>query len=150
MVSMKWRRAGRARRTVAGIVGLAALPLVSFAAQEDAASAVPTGVWRGTSTCTDRLAAPACRDEVVVYEFTPGAKPGTVRWKADKIVDGQRQPMGELELAYDAPAACWMAEFSSPRVHSVWCLAVDGVRLTGTARVLPGSQIVRKLDARKD
>ena len=82
------------------------------------------GTWRGTSTCTDRDAASACRDEVVVYEFTAGAKPGTVLWKASKVVDGQKNLMGELELIYDAGEGCWAVEFSSPRVSIVWCLVV--------------------------
>jgi hypothetical protein len=52
------------------------------------AAAVPTpaellGIWRGTSTCTDRTAAPACTDEIAVYEFSAGAKPGAVHWQAD-------------------------------------------------------------------
>jgi hypothetical protein len=110
----------------------------------------PIGVWRGTSTCTDRVAAPACRDEVVVYEFTAGAKPGTVHWKADKVVDGQSQPMGEFDLAYDAGDACWKGEFTSPRVRSVWCLMVDGAHMTGTGRLVPGKQTIRKIDVRKD
>ena len=108
------------------------------------------GTWRGTSTCTDRVAAPACRDETVVYDFTPGAKPGTVTWKADKVVDGKREPMGEMELAYDAREKCWAAEFRSARVRSRWCLAVDGAHLTGTGRLLPGKETIRKIDARKD
>jgi hypothetical protein len=108
------------------------------------------GTWRGTSTCTDRVAAPACHDEVVVYDFTAGEKPGSVHWKADKVVEGQRLPMGEMDLVYDAAERCWMAEFSSARVHSVWCLVVDGAHLTGTARLLPGKQTVRRIDARKD
>jgi hypothetical protein len=87
---------------------------------------------------------------VVVYEFTPGAKPGTVHWRADKIVDGQREPMGEMDLAYDSGDACWRAEVRSQRVHSVWCLAVDGAHMTGTAHLLPGKRTVRKIDVRKD
>jgi hypothetical protein len=108
------------------------------------------GTWRGTSTCTDRVAAPACRDEVVVYEFTAGEKPGWVHWKADKVVEGQRQPMGEMDLVYDAGGRCWTAEFNSSRVHSVWSLVVDGAHLTGTGRLLPGKQMVRRIAARKD
>jgi hypothetical protein len=86
----------------------------------------------------------------VVYEFRAGARPGTVHWRADKIVDGQRELMGEIDLAYDTGDACWKAEFKSPRVHSLWCLAVDGVHMTGTGRLLPSKQIVRKIDVRKD
>jgi hypothetical protein len=86
----------------------------------------------------------------VVYEFTAGAEPGTVHWKADKIVDGQRELMGEMDLTYDTGDACWKAEFSSPRVHGVWCLAVDRAHMTGTGRFLPSKQTVRKIDVRKD
>ena len=96
------------------------------------------------------VAAPACRDEVVVYEFAVGEKPGTVIWKADKIVDGQRQVMGEMELAYDAEEGCWRAEFTATRAHSIWCLVVDHDHMTGTGRVLPGRETIRKLDVRKD
>lgn len=108
------------------------------------------GTWRGTSTCSDRTAAPACRDEVVVYDFTIGAKPGTVHWKADKIVNGQRETMGEMDLAYDTADACWAAEFSSPRVRIVWCLVVEGAHLTGTGRHVPGNETVRKIDLKKE
>jgi hypothetical protein len=107
------------------------------------------GTWRGTSTCTDRVAAPACNDENVIYEFTDGAKPGTVHWKADKVVNGQREPMGEADLAYDTTEACWKVELKGLRVTSVWRLSVNGARLTGTARQLPGDQVVRKIDLRK-
>ncbi len=119
-------------------------------APSDHAPSELVGTWRGTSTCSDRVAAPGCHDEVVVYDFTAGEKPGTVRWKADKVVDGQRQTMGEMDLVYDAGARCWSVEFSSPRVRIVWCLVVDGAHLTGTGRLLPGGETVRKIDARKE
>jgi hypothetical protein len=151
-------RISRAARSVsAGMAAAlaAALALVGFgwivvAAPEGGSVRAPEGVWRGASTCTDRQALPACHDEIVVYEFTAGAKPGVVHWKADKVVDGQRQPMGESDLTYDAVDACWRAEIKSPRVQSVWWLTVDGSHMTGTARLLPGKQIVRKIDVGKD
>jgi len=108
------------------------------------------GTWRGTSLCTDRIAAPACHDETVVYEFAAGSKAGTVHWVADKVVNGQRERMGELDLVYDKAEGCWKAEFSSPRVQSVWCLVVDRAQLSGTARLLPGNQTVRKVNLRKE
>jgi hypothetical protein len=135
--------------TLAAVLAFGSPPF-GFGVDGVPGQAAPTGVWRGTSTCTDRVAAPACRDEAVVYEFAAGAKPGTVHWKADKMVDGQREPMGEMDLAYDKGAACWRAEFTSPRVHSVWCLVVDGSQITGTAKLLPGKQAIRKIDVRKD
>jgi hypothetical protein len=144
------RNIARASVSFVAVLAFAAPPTFTFAAPEAARPTAPTGVWRGSSTCVDLVAAPACHDEVVVYEFTAGATLGTVHWKADKVVDGQREPMGEMDLAYDTGDACWRAELSSPRVHSVWCLAIDGAHMTGTARLLPGNQIVRKIDVRKD
>ena len=57
---------------------------------------------RRASRCVDRVAAPACRDEVVVYDFTAGAKGGTVHWKTDKMVEGRRETMYDIDLACDA------------------------------------------------
>lgn len=143
------QRVARAGATVAVVLACTVLPPVGLATPEGSDLASLLGVWRGTSTCTDRVAAPACHDEVVVYELTAGAPHGTVHWKAEKVVDGQRAPMGEMDLVYDAGEACWKAEFESPRVHSVWCLTVDGAHMTGTGRLLPGKQTIRKIDVRR-
>jgi hypothetical protein len=107
------------------------------------------GLWRGTSVCTDKVAAPACTDEVVVYEFTAGDA-GKVHWKADKVVDGERQTMGELDLDWDEGDACWKGELQGPRVPTVWCLTVKEAELTGSGWLLPGKQTVRKIEARRD
>jgi len=108
------------------------------------------GTWRGTSVCTDRALTPACKDEVVVYEFTAGPTPGSVHWKADKVVNGERQTMGEFDLTWAADRACWAAEFQSPRMRSAWCVQADGKHLTGTGRLLPGNETIRRIEARKD
>ena len=108
------------------------------------------GTWRGTSVCTDRVAAPACKDEVVIYDVTPGAKAGDVHWKADKVVNGERLNMGEMEFAYDRGDACWRSVFTGPRGQSVWCFSVDGRTMTGRAWLLPGKEKIRKVEARKD
>jgi hypothetical protein len=132
--------------------GALVLLLVSALPQSKAPSPSPaelTGTWRGTSTCTDRVVVPSCTDETAAYEFTPGSKPGTVHWFADKVVNGERVRMGESDLTYDTAEACWKAELKGPRLTSVWCLSVDGVHLTGTARLLPGNQTFRKLDLRR-
>jgi len=128
---------------------VAARPLVVLGQSRMHQPSELIGVWHGTSTCTDRVAAPACQDETVVYEFTAGRKPQTVHWKADKVVNGQREPMGELDVAYDTNDACWKGEFSSPRVRVVWCMAVSGSHIAGSAWLLPGKEKVRKVDVDK-
>jgi hypothetical protein len=124
--------------------------LGASAAPDDRKPSELIGTWRGASTCVDRVIAPACKDEVVVYDFTAGTKPGTVHWKADKIVEGRREFMYEIDLAYDAREKCWAGEFSSARVRGRWCLAVDGAHVTGTGRQLPGNATFRRIDVRKE
>ena len=84
-----------------------------------------------------------------MYQFKAGSPPGTVHWVADKVVNGKREPMGELDLQFDTTEKCWKVEFTSPRATVVWRLSVDERHLSGTARLLPGNETIRKVDARK-
>lgn len=104
------------------------------------------GTWQGTSTCSDRVAAPACNDEVIVYEMTAGAARGAAHQKAFKIVNGQRDLMGEMDFTYSAADKCWRAELGA---RVVWCLTVSGGAMQGSAWLLPGKQVVRVVQARK-
>ena len=108
------------------------------------------GTWHGTSTCINRQVAPACKDETVVYEVRPSDKPQAAVLKADKVVDGKRLPMGELEFVYSEKDGCWRAEFTSPRVQGVWCLVVDESRMTGGLRVLPENVEVRTVQRKHE
>lgn len=117
----------------------------------DGAVEAIVGTWSGSSICVDRQAAPACNDEQVIYEIhaSPG-KPDTVTVKADKVVDGKRVSMGDLEFTHDAKSGGWTSEFETPRVHALWRLTVRGAMLTGTLTMLPSRAVVRKIDLRKD
>ena len=108
------------------------------------------GTWHGTSACVNRQAAPACKDETVVYEVVRSEKPQTAVLKADKIVDGKRVPMGDLEFVYSEKESCWRAELTTPRVQGVWCLVVDGKNMTGGLRVLPENTEVRRVELKHE
>ena len=108
------------------------------------------GTWHGTSTCVNRQVAPACKDETVIYEVGRSEKPQAAVLKPDKIVDGKRMPMGELEFVYSEKEGCWRAEFTTPRVQGVWCLVVDGKNMTGGLRVLPENAEVRKVELKHE
>ena len=108
------------------------------------------GTWRGTSTCVNRQIAPACKDETVVYDVRRSDKPQTATLKADKIVDGQRVPMGEFDFVYDAKEGCWRSEFSTPRFHGAWCLKVQDKAMTGSLLDLPGKVEVRQVQLKRD
>jgi hypothetical protein len=58
--------------------------------------------------------------------------------------------MGELKVAWDNADGCRKAEFSSPRVKSVWKLSIDGTHLTGTGQLLPGGVTIRRIAAKKE
>lgn len=130
------------------------LALIAFAAPTaEPPSAAPdplVGVWRGTSTCIRPAAGPACKDEVVVYRFTPGASPGEVRLAAFKIVAGEEQFMGDQELARDAASGLWVGEFSNQRFHGLWRFRVDGAELTGELLLLPERTRVRDVAVHRD
>jgi hypothetical protein len=133
------------------IVVLTALAVVCGAAVARSAGAERiVGTWRGFSTCTDRVAAPACNDEQVVYEIVaaPG-KPNTVTVKADKVVDGKRVPMGALDFALDKDGL-WTSEFETPRVHARWQLVPSGTTMTGRLTLLPSKAVVRRLELKRD
>ena len=108
------------------------------------------GTWRGTSTCVNRQIAPACNDETVVYDVRPSETPNAAVLSADKIVDGKRVPMGELEFVYSEKEGCWRSEFTTPRAHGVWCLVIEGRTMTGSLRMLPQNAAVRKVEVKHD
>src|SRR5215471_18717198 len=120
------------RRALPAIL-LSVLAAPAVAAAEDAKSIV--GVWRGTSTCVNREAAPACRDEEVIYEFRELTPPvaGKLSMKADKVVNSKVEPMGELDFAWEPKEKAWSCDFQTPRFHGLWSYRVlEGGDLAGT------------------
>jgi hypothetical protein len=129
---------------------LAVLGSIRLAAAEGGApeAGAILGQWRGTSVCTNREIAPACKDEQILYTFTraEGAE-GKVHQKAEKLVDGQFGLMGELDFDYVSSERRWKCELQNSRVHIVWSLAVDGDHLSGTAVDVPSGGVLRKVSA---
>ena len=126
-------------------ISLLAVPLFAGAPEGPPPPEPIFGTWRGTSVCMDRERAPACKDEEVLYTFTrpaDGAE-GKAHQKADKIVDGNVVPMGELDFTYDPNVRAWVSEFESPRVHGLWSYSVAGGKLSGTLLELPSRAILR-------
>jgi len=105
------------------------------------------GSWRGTSTCVDKVHFPACKDEHVVYDVQPkGGAPDTVTLRADKVVNGVREFMGEFDF-HRAPDSTWVAEYENPRVRIRIVLRVQGDHLTGVLTDEPAGQRVREIAA---
>jgi len=103
------------------------------------------GSWSGTSICVDREHYPACRDEQVVYEARLShASPDTVTISADKIVNGNREPMGEY-ACIPLGDGSWVSEVRTPRYHIRLVLRMAGDRLTGTLTDLDSGRRVRDI-----
>jgi hypothetical protein len=114
-----------------------ALLAVLLLSMAGAASASPTksngateqlvGTWQGRSLCvtTER---PACTDETVVYHISRHA-PGTEAFdiKADKIVDGKEQFMGDLACSFEASRQ----QLRCPMGAGEWRFRWDGRQLVG-------------------
>jgi hypothetical protein len=103
------------------------------------------GTWRGTSTCVDKEHFPACRDEQVIYEsrLTHRA-PDTVTIRADKVVNGAREFMGELSFTPQGDSA-WIAEVRTPRSHFLVRLRRVGDGLTGVMTDLSSGRRIRDI-----
>ena len=128
---------------------LAALALILVPVSVSSAQARVVGTWQGTSTCTDKVAFPACHDEQVVYVIRPlGAGADSVTVKADKIVNGARESMGDLQFGSSGDGT-WLAEFKTERFHDRWTLTVEGDRITGTLVDLPSGRLVRNVALRR-
>jgi len=101
------------------------------------------GSWRGTSTCVDREHFPNCHDEEVIFDAVARGNTGdTVTVRADKIVQGHREFMGESNYVRGADGL-WVAEFRNERVHLRLTLRVAGSRLIGRIIDIPSGRTVR-------
>lgn len=132
-------------------IALCALVLLVGAASAASRKQEILGTWRGTSTCVKSPEFPACHDEVVVYEVRDAAAGGdVVTLAAFKIVDGEKQLMGELDFAWDAKEGAWTSELKTPRVHGLWTFFVRGDDITGTLIDLPSKHRIRDVSVKKD
>src|SRR5512145_3386240 len=124
---------------------LAVLALALAWAPPNSQDMVILGSWRGTSLCVDKARFPACKDEQVIYDVQrKGGARDTVTLRADKVVNGVREFMGEFDFAR-SPDSSWVAEYQNPRVHIRIVLRVHAARMTGHLTDLPSGWRVREI-----
>ena len=109
------------------------------------------GFWRGTSTCVDLARTPDCKDEEVLYEFTPLPESDgrRVHMKASTVVGEKIIPAFQLDFTYDPDSRVWSSEFENPHAHGLWSFTVAGVRLIGSLLELPSRAILRTVSCLK-
>jgi len=108
------------------------------------------GDWRGTSICVKSGEFPSCRDEDVIYEFRKAAEAERVDLTAYKIVDGEKQLMGEFYLTWDAKQGAWTKDFQNERYHGLFTYVVRGDEITGTLVDLPSKHVIRNISVRRE
>ncbi len=105
------------------------------------------GRWEGTSLC--QVKPSPCRDEHVVYRVTKLAA-GRYRIAAYKIVGGEEQFMGPLDVRLDASGH----ELSGSNrdrsgVANPWRFTIKGDHISGKALTAPGGQVYRLIEVDK-
>lgn len=106
-------------------------------------AAALVGSWHGTSKCVNREHHPNCHDEEVIFDAVArGSSGDTVTVRADKVVQGHREFMGEMDYVRGADGL-WVAEFRNERVHLRLTLRVSGSNLIGQIIDLPSQETVR-------
>jgi sugar phosphate isomerase/epimerase len=124
------------------------LAYLQHVTHQSAANSSVLGTWTGESICAGNR--PACKDEVVVYQFESIlGKSGAVMQFADKILNGQRVPMGKLECRYDEAAGKLTCEFTRGQTHGVWHYTVAGDSMDGTLVLLPGRELGRRVKVKR-
>jgi hypothetical protein len=125
--------------------GLVALVLMIASVPARGQTRGIVGTWGGTSICADREHYPACKDEQVVYDAQVShTSPDTVSIRADKIVDGTREFMGEYACTLQGDSA-WACEVRTPRYHLRLTLKQAGDRVTGTLTDLDSAYRIRDI-----
>jgi len=106
------------------------------------------GTWTGESICVGNR--PACKNEVVVYRFEPvTGKSTVVTLLADKIIRGKRVPMYQLDFQYDEARRTLSCEFTQGQTRGTWEYKITGDTIEGTAIVLSGKSIARRVKAKR-
>jgi hypothetical protein len=117
--------------------------LTSISASAQAVDII--GSWRGTSLCVDKEHFPACKDEQVIYDVRrKDSVRDTVTVRADKIVNGEREFMGEFDFHRTADSS-WVADYQNSRTSIQILLRVRGAQLTGMLMDVPSGRRVRTI-----
>ena len=112
--------------------------------QTETGAAKLVGDWTGESICVGEMG--SCHDETVVYHISLDASdPTKVKMRADKIVNGKPEWMGDIDLKYDAKNNTLTGDLTSPRYHGAWGFTVKEYIMWGTLSLLPDKRIVRQI-----
>jgi stress response protein SCP2 len=132
------------------LIGLSAVSCARAQTTASPDAAKIYGDWSGESICVDKEKRPACKDEKVVYHFSPSkTDAGKIHLAADKTVNGQNELMYELDFTFDAAAGTISAEFNVNGNHGIWEYKITGSEMEGTLKMFPDKTIARTIKVKK-
>lgn len=130
------------KKTVSAAAILSALLLsCSYAPSANAGDGL-AGNWTGESICTVRPS--PCKDEKVIFHVTEPDAAGSMKIRADKIVNGQPEDMGTLDCKFDPKTST----VSCSMEQGLWEFEVKGKKMDGTLK-LPNGTIFRRVSVVK-
>ena len=105
------------------------------------------GTWEGTSLCQVRPS--PCRDEHVIYRVT-SAGPRLYRFSMYKLVTGEEQHMGDLELRLD-PTSGELRGSNTDRAGQAhpWTFVRHGTHLSGRLNLGRTGELYRLIEVTK-
>jgi len=77
-----------------------------------------------------------------------GGRSDSITVRADKIVGGAREYMGELHFGTAGPGT-WQADIQTARYSDRWTITVEADQMTGTLVDLPSGRLVRRVSLRR-
>ena len=135
------------RIVVAVVISILTAPAFAGGSRYQGSAAKLVGDWTGESICVGNN--PSCHDEKVIYHVAIAGAPDKIKIAADKIVDGKPEPMGVLDLKYDASKQILTGETQTARYHLWWEFTIKGDVMEGTLSLLPDKTIARHIKVQK-
>lgn len=111
-------------------------------------SAKISGTWKGTSLC--QVPGSPCHDETVVFYFSRQiASEDTFTLRANKIVNGREEEMGELNFVYDKAKQTLTCKMTNKGgKYGEWLFKIDEDKMHGTLTV-EGNILYRLIELEK-
>ena len=134
------------------LLALMATPATPASPPVDPAGRRIVGEWRGTSLCSNRELAPACKDETVRYTFSgPIGTTNTYHLLAEKLVGSDYQSMGEMDLTYTSADSTWKNVFDARKCKQcAWWFRMRASGLVGALTTAEGDTLRRVAAARHE
>ena len=106
------------------------------------------GIWKGTSLCQVKNS--PCHDETVVYYVSKRENSETqYLLKANKIVNGTEEEMGDLDFVYDKQKQTLTCNMVNKQGKSgTWLFHLDGNKIHGSLTV-DGNTLFRLIEVEK-